>query len=71
MKTYKKNNIEYTILPVYSDLHRLQSNDRAMIRWMCGVTTKDQISSQDLLEKMQLYDLAKVSHNRRLRWHAM
>ena len=43
-------------------------NYRAMIHWMCGVTTtKDQVSSQNLLEKMQLEDLAKVLHTRQLR----
>ena len=30
-----------------SVLHPLQRNDRAMIRWVCGLTTKDQVSSQD------------------------
>ena len=55
--------------PTSSDLRRLQRNDQAMICWIYGVTTKDQISSQDLLEKMQLDDLAKVLRTRRLRWH--
>ena len=40
-----------------------------MIRWMCSVTTKDQVSWQDLLEKMQLHDLAKILLTHRLRWH--
>ena len=44
-------------------------NDRAMIRWVCGVTTKDQNSSQDLLDWMQLDDQTKVLRTRRLRWH--
>ena len=52
-----------------SDLHRLQCNDQGMIRWMCDVTTKDQVSSQDLLERMWLDDLEKVFCTRRLRWH--
>ena len=55
--------------PTSSDLRRLQRNDQAMICWIYSVTTKDQISSQDLLEKMQLDDLAKVLRTRRLRWH--
>ena len=55
--------------PTLSDLHRLQCYNRAMIRWMCGVTTKDQVSSQDLFERMQFDDLAKVLLTRRLRWH--
>ena len=40
-----------------------------MIRWKCGVTTKDQVSSQDLLERMQLDDLTKVLCTCRLGWH--
>ena len=58
-----------TWAPTSSDLHRLQRNDRAMIRWMCGVITKDEVSSQDLLARMQLDDLTKVLRTRRLRWH--
>ena len=38
-----------------------------MILWVYSVTTKDQVSSQDLLERMQLDDQAKVLH--RLRCH--
>ena len=36
---------------------------------VCGVTTKNQVSSQDILERMQLVDVAKVLRTRRLRWH--
>ena len=36
---------------------------------MCGVTTKDQVSSQDLLERIQHDDLTKVLRNRRFRWY--
>ena len=50
-----------TWAPTLSDLHHLQCNDWAMIRWMCRVTTKDQVSSEDLLERMQLDDLVKYS----------
>ena len=52
------------------DLHRLPHNDRAMIRWMYGVTTKHQVNSQDLWERMQLDDLTKVVRTRWLRWHS-
>ena len=52
-----------------SDLHRLQDNDRAMIHWTCSVTTKDEVSSPDRLERMQLDDLANVLHTHQLRWH--
>ena len=37
--------------------------------YSCGVTTKDQVSSQER-DKMQLDDLAKALHPRWLRWHS-
>ena len=50
--------------------HHLQHNDWAMIRWVCGVTShKSQVSSQDLVERMQLDDLAKVLCSHWLKWH--
>ena len=52
-----------------SETHRLQRNDQALIRWMCRVPSKDQVSSQDPLERMQLDDLAKVLRTCRLSWH--
>ena len=39
-----------------------------MTRWMCEATTKDQVIYRDLLERIQLDDLAKVLHTRQLRW---
>ena len=51
-----------------SDLHCLQCNNQTMIRRMCGVTTKNQVSWQDLLGRKQL-DYLKVLRPRRLRWH--
>ena len=41
------------------DLQRLQRNDRAMIRHVCGVKPNEvsQVWSQDLLEKLGLLDL--------------
>ena len=41
-----------------SDLHRLLRNDRAVIRCICSITIKDEVSSQDLLERMRPDDLA-------------
>ena len=58
-----------TWAPTLSDLHPPQRNDRVMIRWMCRVTTKDQVSPQDLLKRMQLDDLANVPRTRWRRWH--
>ena len=55
--------------PTISDPHRLQRNDRDMVGRGYGVTTKGQVSSQDLLERMLLENLAKVFRTYRLRWH--
>ena len=40
--------------PNVSDLQRLQRNDRAMLRWICGVRARDEVSSMDLLTKLGL-----------------
>ena len=52
------------------DRNRLRRNDRAMIRWMCGVSTKDKdkVSSDSLLERLGLDDIEKLFLTRRLRW---
>ena len=51
-----------TWAPTLSNFHHLQRSDPTMILWMCSVTTKYKVSSQDLLERMQFDDLAKVLH---------
>ena len=53
------------------DLQRLQRNDRAMIRQVCGVKPKEtsQVRSQDLLDKLGLLDLESVLREKRLRWY--
>ena len=44
------------------DLQRLQRNDRAMIRQVCGVKPQEvsQVRSQDLLDELGLLDLESV-----------
>ena len=39
-----------------------------MIRWMCGVSTEDDVSSDSLLVKMGLDDIETLLRKRRLRW---
>ena len=46
-------------------------NARAIICWMCGATIKPQVRSQDISERVQLDDLAKVLHNGPRRWHGL
>ena len=52
------------------DLQRLQRNDRAMIRQICGIQAKDisSVRSMSLLGKLGLADLECVLRERRLRW---
>ena len=55
--------------PMTSDtLHRLCRNDRAMIRWICGVKPSDDPSMDDLHAKLGICDLAVLVRERRLRW---
>ena len=49
-------------------LHRLCRNDRAMIRWICGVKPSDDPSMDDLHAKLGKCDLAVLVRERRLRW---
>ena len=45
-------------------LNRLRRNDRAMIRWICNVKAKNEVSSDSLLTK----DLDVVLRTSRMRW---
>ena len=50
------------------DLRRLMTAERRMVRWMFGVSLKDKISSQDLLCRLKLEDIAVAIRRGRLRW---
>ena len=49
-------------------LNRLQRNDRAMIRRICNVKVKDEVSSDSLLTKLGIQDLDVVLRTGRMRW---
>ena len=49
-------------------LNRLWCNDRAMIRWICNVRAKDEVSSDSLLTKLGIQDLDVVLCTSRMRW---
>ena len=49
-------------------LKRLRHNDRAMIRWICNVRAKDEVSSDSLLTKLGIQDLDVVLRTSRMRW---
>ena len=44
------------------------SPDRAMIRWICNVKAKDEVSSDSLLTKLGIQDLNVVLRTGRMRW---
>ena len=48
-------------------LNRLWRNDRAMIRWICNVKAKDEVSSDSLLTKLGIQDLDVVLCTSRMR----
>ena len=49
-------------------LNRLRRNDRAMIRWICNVKAKDEVSSNSLLSKLGIQDLDVVLPTSIMRW---
>ena len=49
-------------------LNRLRRNDRAMIRWICNVRAKDEVSSDSLLTKLGIQDLDVVLRTSRMSW---
>ena len=49
-------------------LNRLWGNDRAMIRWICNVRAKDEVSSDALLTQLGIQDLDVVLRTSRMRW---
>ena len=53
-----------------TNLQRLQSNDRVMIRQICSIKPEDMatVRSSELLAKLQLEDLDFILRERRLRW---
>ena len=49
-------------------LNRFRRNDCAMIRWICNVKAKDEVSSDSLLTKLGIQDLDVVLRIGRMRW---
>ena len=49
-------------------LYRLRRNYRAMIRWICNVKAKDEVSSDSLLTKLGIQDLDVVLRTSKMRW---
>ena len=61
-------NVSNPHVPFWFTLNRLRRNDRAMIRWICNVKAKDEVSSDSLLTKLDIQDLHVVLRTSRMRW---
>ena len=55
--------------PVRSeDVQRMERAERMMVRWMCGVSLKNRISSAELYGRLGVEEVAVVMRRGRLRW---
>ena len=51
------------------DKKRLETSERRMVRWMCGVSLKDGIASKDLLHRLKIRSVEEEMKTGRLRWY--
>ena len=50
------------------ELQCMERNDMRMIRWMCNVSLKDRVSSEELRRRLRLESISTCLQNRRLSW---
>ena len=50
------------------ELQCMERNDMRMIRWMCNVSLKDRVSSEELRRRLWLESITTCIQNRRLSW---
>ena len=60
-----------TWAPTAPDLQRLHRNDRAMIRWNCGVKPHDEVPMETLYTKLGIQEVAVALRTKRLRSYGM
>jgi hypothetical protein len=51
------------------DAQRLERAEKAMVRWMCGVSLKDRCKSEVLLKRLGIESVTDVMRRGRLRWY--
>jgi hypothetical protein len=51
------------------DVQRLERAEKAMVRWMCGVSLKDRCKSEVLLKRLGIESVTDVMRRGRLRWY--
>ena len=49
-------------------LNHMRRNDRTLIRWICNVKAKDEVSSDSLLSMLGIQNLDVVLRTSRMRW---
>jgi len=47
---------------------RMERNENVMLRWMCGVTLKDQVPTAELRKRLGVESVVDVMKRGRLRW---
>src|SRR5271163_2463175 len=50
------------------DEHKLERNENAMIRWMCGVSLRDKIPTEELRARLGIKGVLELVRRGRLRW---
>ena len=50
------------------DMQRLERTERMMMKWMCKVTLRDRIHTEELRERLGLDSVVEVVRKGRLRW---
>ena len=50
------------------DKAKLERNDQAMLRWICGVKISDRVSVDSLYQRLGIAPLTTLLRSRRLRW---
>ena len=68
VKEVKVDDEKLEAVPEFCYLGDMLYNDRAMIRWICNVKAKDEVSSDSHLSKLGIQDLDVVLRTSRMRW---
>ena len=55
-------------LPKVEDKQRLKRMEKMMVRWMCGVTLKNRITSEELRNRLNIEAGTEIVRRGRLRW---
>ena len=57
-----------TWLMKVEDKQRLERTEKMMVRWMCGVTLKNRITSEELRNRLSIEAVTEIVRRGRFRW---